>query len=127
MGDEGPRGHDPGSIDAVMGKPFAKEWNTDPDAFDFTFKEFCGRVTFEEVWRRPGLDRRSRRLVTLGILIALGQDEALRSHIRAALLEDLSPAELHEALFQSSIYCGVPAALRAFAIAGDVVQRRNRG
>lgn len=108
-------------IAAIMGDEFAANWNTDPAAFDAPMKAFCERVTFEEVWGRPGLDIRSRRLVTIAALVALRQTAALRSHIHAAVAADVTPEEVREALIHVSIYCGIPAALESFSVAGEVV------
>jgi 4-carboxymuconolactone decarboxylase len=90
--------------------------------FNAEFQELITRYAWGEIWTRPGLDRRTRRLLVITALIALGRDEELEMHMRAALQEDVTPDELKEVLLQSAIYCGVPAANRAFAIAQRLVQ-----
>jgi 4-carboxymuconolactone decarboxylase len=65
---------------------------------------------FAEVWARPGLDRRSRSLVTLGILIASHATRELRNHIRIAIQNGLTPRELEEVIIQAAPYAGFPAA-----------------
>ena len=90
--------------------------------FTAEFQELITRYAWGEIWTRPGLDRRTRRLLVITTLVALGRDEELEMHMRAALREDVTPDELKEVLLQAAIYCGVPAANRAFAIAQRLVQ-----
>lgn len=78
--------------------------------------EYC----WGAVWSRPGLDRRSRSLVNLGMITALGKMPELKAHIGGALRNGLSQAEIVEVLLQTAIYCGMPAALEAFRAAGEV-------
>lgn len=86
---------------------------------DFTadFQEFITRYAWGEIWSRPGLDRRTRSVVALTALIAFGHDHELALHVRAALRNGLTAGEIKEVILQSAVYCGVPAANRAFAIA----------
>jgi 4-carboxymuconolactone decarboxylase len=90
---------------------------------DFTrdFQDLITRYAWGEIWTRPGLDRKTRSCITLTALVALGRDEELAMHVRAALRNGLSPDEIKEVLLQSAIYCGVPAANSAFAIAQRVL------
>ena len=91
---------------------------------DFTadFQDLITRYAWGEIWTRPGLDRRTRSAITLTALIALGRFEELRMHVRAALRNGLEEDELKEVLLQSAIYCGVPAANTAFAVAQEVLE-----
>lgn len=89
------------------------------------FQELITRYAWGSVWTRPGLDRRSRSVATLTALIALGHWEELAMHVRAALTNGLSQDEIAEVILQSSIYCGVPAANHAFAIAETVLAERE--
>ncbi len=90
---------------------------------DFTrdFQELLTRYAWGEIWARPGLDRKTRSCITLAALVALGRDHELALHVRAALRNGLTPDELKEVLLQTAIYCGVPAANAAFAIAQRVL------
>ena len=90
---------------------------------DFTadFQDLITRYAWGEIWTRPGLDRRTRSAITLTALIALGRFEELRMHLRAALRNGLEEGEIKEVLLQSAIYCGVPAANTAFAVAQEVL------
>ena len=90
---------------------------------DFTreFQDLITRYAWGEIWTRPGLDRRTRSCMTLIALIALGRHEELALHLRAALRNGLTPDEIQEVLLHSAIYCGVPAANGAFAVAQRVL------
>ena len=93
---------------------------------DFTreFQDLITRYAWGEIWSRPGLDRRTRSCITLTALVALGRDEELAMHVRAALRNGLTADEIKEVLLQAAIYCGVPAANSAFAIAQRVLDER---
>jgi 4-carboxymuconolactone decarboxylase len=93
---------------------------TTPETADF--QELITRYAWGEVWARPGLDRRTRSAITLTALVALGREHELELHIRAALRVGLTREEITEVLLQSAIYCGVPAANRAFAIFQRVLE-----
>jgi 4-carboxymuconolactone decarboxylase len=90
---------------------------------DFTreFQDFITRYAWGEIWSRPGLDRRTRSAVTLTALTALGHHHELAMHVRAAVRNGLTPDEIKEVFLQAAVYCGVPAANRAFAIAQEVL------
>lgn len=87
------------------------------DEFTADFQDFITRYAWGEVWNRPGLDRRTRSCITLAVLAALRHDAELGMHVRAALRNGLTHAEIAEVLLQVAVYAGVPAANRAFAIA----------
>jgi 4-carboxymuconolactone decarboxylase len=91
---------------------------------DFTrdFQDLITRYAWGEIWARPGLDRRTRSCMTLIALIALGRHEELATHVRAARRNGLTPDEIKEVLLHSAIYCGVPAANSAFAVARRVLE-----
>jgi 4-carboxymuconolactone decarboxylase len=85
------------------------------------FQDLITRYAWGEIWARPGLDRRTRSAITLMALVALGREHELAMHIRGGLRNGLTRDEIGEVLLQSAIYCGVPAANRAFAIFRDVM------
>ena len=89
--------------------------------FTADFQDLITRFAWGEVWDRPGLDRRSRSIAAVTALIARGQFDELPMHLRAALRNGLTPEEIKEVLLQTAIYCGVPAANSAFAIAQKVL------
>ena len=90
--------------------------------FTADFQDLITRYAWGEIWSRPGLDRRTRSAITLTALVALNRPEELTMHLRAALRNGLTPDEIKEVLLQSAVYCGVPAANSAFAIAQQVLE-----
>jgi 4-carboxymuconolactone decarboxylase len=89
------------------------------------FQDLVTRYAWGEIWTRPGLDRRTRSAITLTALVACGHWGELAMHVRAARRNGLSVEEIREVLLQSAIYCGVPAANHAFAIAGEVLTEED--
>ena len=89
--------------------------------FTADFQDLITRYAWGEIWARPGLDRRTRSCITLAALVALGREEELAMHVRAALRVGLTADEIKEVLLHSAIYCGVPAANGAFAVAQRVL------
>ena len=85
------------------------------------FQSFITRYAWGEIWARQGLDRKTRSCITLTALVALNRPEELEMHLRAALRNGLSADEIEEVLLHSAVYCGVPAANSAFAIARRVL------
>jgi 4-carboxymuconolactone decarboxylase len=92
--------------------------------FTKDFQDLITRYAWGEIWTRPGLDRRMRSAITLTALVAGGHDEELGLHVRAALRNGLTADEIKEVLLQTAIYCGVPAANSAFAIAQRVLEEQ---
>jgi 4-carboxymuconolactone decarboxylase len=90
--------------------------------FTSDFQDLITRYAWGDIWARPGLDRRTRSAVTLTALVALGREHELAMHVRAALRSGLTPDEIGEVLLQCAVYCGVPAANGAFAIAQGVIE-----
>ena len=93
--------------------------------FTADFQDLITRYAWGEIWSRPGLDRRTRSCITLTALIALGRDEELAMHVRAALRNGLTVDEIKEVILHSAVYCGVPAANSAFAIAQRVLEEHE--
>jgi 4-carboxymuconolactone decarboxylase len=85
--------------------------------FTADFQDLITRYAWGEIWTRPGLDRRMRSAITITALVAGGRENELAMHVRAARRNGLSTEEIKEILLQCAIYCGVPAANSAFAIA----------
>jgi 4-carboxymuconolactone decarboxylase len=90
---------------------------------DFTepFQEFITRCAWGGVWTRPGLERDVRSAITLAVLTSLGRENEIEMHVRGALRNGLSPAQIAEVLLHTAVYAGVPAANAAFAIAQRVI------
>ncbi len=89
--------------------------------FTAPFQDFITRYAWGDVWARDGLDRRTRSAITLALLTALGREGELALHVRGALRNGLSPAEIGEVIMHAAVYAGVPAANAAFAVAQRVL------
>lgn len=89
------------------------------------FQDLITRYAWGEIWTRPGLDRRMRSAITLTALIAKGHWGELEMHVRAARRNGLSADEIGEVLLQSAIYCGVPDANHAFAVASAALREEG--
>ena len=89
--------------------------------FTADFQDFITRYAWGEIWARPGLDRRTRSCITLTALVALGRLDELGLHVRAAIRNGLTEQEIGEVFLQSAVYCGVPAANSAYAVARRVL------
>ncbi|TNY36016.1 3-oxoadipate enol-lactonase [Thermomonospora catenispora] len=111
---------------AVLGDAHVDRAVARTSEFTAPFQDLITRYAWGEIWTRPGLDRKTRSCITLTALVARGHLEELAMHVRAALRNGLTPEEIGEVLLQSAIYCGVPAANSAFAVA-DRVLREERG
>ena len=98
-------------------------------ATDFTrdFQSLITRYAWGTIWTRPGLNRRTRRLLTLAIAASLGRWEEFRLHVRAGLTHELELSDLKETLLQTAIYAGVPAANTGFQIAGEEIEKLKAG
>jgi 4-carboxymuconolactone decarboxylase len=105
----------------VLGDAHVDRATARTTAFTADFQDLITRYAWGEIWARPLLDRRTRSCVTLTALVAGGHLEELAMHVRAALRNGLGPDEIKEVLLQTAIYCGVPAANSAFAVAQRVL------
>jgi len=90
--------------------------------FNQDFQDYITRNAWGEVWTRPGLPRATRSLLTLVMLVALNRGDEFRLHVRGALRNGVTPAQIREALLQCAVYCGVPAANAAFQLAAEVLR-----
>ena len=106
----------------VLGDEHVDRAEARKSAFTEEFQDLITRYAWGEIWTRPGLDRRMRSAVTLTALVAQGHWEELALHVRAALRNGLTQDEVKEVLLQCAIYCGVPAANHAFAVAQRVLE-----
>jgi 4-carboxymuconolactone decarboxylase len=86
------------------------------------FQDLITRYAWGDVWARPGLDRRTRSIITLTALTSLRAENEIAMHVRAAITNGLTPAEITEVLLHTAVYAGVPAANAAFAIAQRTLQ-----
>lgn len=107
---------------AVLGDEYVDRALGKRDSFTEEWQAFITEYAWGGVWTRPGLDRKMRSCVTLTALIAGGHLEELRGHLRGAISNGLTEDEIKEVILQSAIYCGVPAANSAFAVAQEVMR-----
>ena len=112
---------------AVLGDAHVDRATAETTDFTREFQELITRYAWGEIWTRPGLDRRTRSCITLTALVANGRLEELAMHVRAARRNGLSEDEIKEVLLQCAIYCGVPAANAAFAVARRVLEETGTG
>ena len=105
----------------VMGDDFVDRALDGATDFTRPLQEYITRNAWGDVWQRPGLDRRTRSLLTVAMLAALGRSHELKGHVRGALNNGATTAEIQEVLLHASIYCGVPCAVEAFRSAAEVV------
>jgi 4-carboxymuconolactone decarboxylase len=95
--------------------------------FTAAWQEFFTRYVWGSVWTRSGLDRRTRSVITLAVLTALGRENELPMHVRAARRNGLTTQEIGEVLLHTAVYAGVPAANTAFAVAQRVLEEPPEG
>ncbi|HMS26339.1 MAG TPA: carboxymuconolactone decarboxylase family protein [Burkholderiaceae bacterium] len=107
----------------VMGEDFVA--NAIGKATDFTLpmQQYITRNAWGDVWQRTGLDLKTRSLITIAMLTALGKQHELKGHVRGALNNGASVTEIQEVLLHASIYCGVPTAVEAFRSAAEVIDQ----
>lgn len=105
----------------VMGDDFVERALGGATDFTHPLQEYITRNAWGDVWQRPGLDRRTRSLITVAMLTALGRQHELKGHVRGALNNGASVADIQEVLLHASVYCGLPTAVEAFRSAAEVV------
>jgi 4-carboxymuconolactone decarboxylase len=105
----------------VLGDSYVEQASARTTDFTRDFQTLVTEFAWGTIWARPGLDRRSRSMITLTALIARGHHEELGLHIAAALRNGLSREDIKEVLLQTAVYCGVPDANAAFRVAQRVL------
>ena len=111
----------------VMGEDFVASALGKASDFTMPIQQHITRNAWGDVWQRDGLDLKTRSLITVAMLTALGKQHELKGHVRGALNNGASTAEIQEVLLHASIYCGVPAAVEAFRTAAEVVDGPAQG
>ena len=104
----------------VLGAEYVDKAMASVDEFSAEFTELLNTYCWNDIWNRPGLPRKMRSVLNLGMLVALGKEHELKLHINGALNNGLTKDEIKEVLMQTAIYCGVPAAVVAFRCAKEV-------
>lgn len=105
----------------VLGDAHVDRASARTTEFTADFQRLITEYAWGSIWTRPGLDRRSRSIITLTALVARGHHEELAMHLRAARTNGLTDEEIKEVLLQTAVYCGVPDANTAFRIAQDTL------
>jgi len=105
---------------AVLGDAHVDRAKALENDFNAAFQDLITRYAWGEIWTRPGLERKTRSLITIAMMVALNRGEELRLHLKAAANTGVTREEIQEVLLQTAIYCGVPAAHTAFHIAEEV-------
>jgi 4-carboxymuconolactone decarboxylase len=105
----------------VVGEAHVERSMANVSGFSRPVQEWVTRACWGEVWDRPGLDRRTRSLLNLVMLTALGHSHELAVHVRGAVTNGCTTEEIQEALLQAAVYCGAPAGLEAFRVAERVL------
>ena len=111
----------------VMGEDFVAKALSAATAFTQPIQQYITRNAWGDTWQRPGLDLKTRSLITVAMLTALGKQHELKGHVRGALNNGATVEEIQEVLLHASIYCGVPAAVEAFRSAAEVVDGPQPG
>ncbi|QCB44961.1 4-carboxymuconolactone decarboxylase [Hydrogenophaga sp. PAMC20947] len=105
----------------VMSDEFVDRAFAQATPFTMPIQEHISRNAWGDVWQREGLDRKTRSLVTVAMLTALGKQHELKGHVRGALNNGATVSEIQEVLLHAAVYCGIPASVDAFRTAAEVV------
>jgi 4-carboxymuconolactone decarboxylase len=109
----------------VLGAGYVDKAMAAVDDFNAPFADLLNTYCWNDIWNRPGLDRRTRSMLNLAMLTALNRGPELRLHVNGALNNGLSKEDIREVFLQAAIYCGVPAAVEAFRVAREVFKERG--
>jgi len=105
---------------AVLGAEYVDKSIASADDFNRPMQELVTEYCWNEIWNRPGLDRKTRSIINLSMLTALNRPHEIKLHVRGAINNGLTKKEISEIFLQTAIYCGVPAAIDSFRIAREV-------
>ena len=104
----------------VLGEDYVNKSLSNADDFTMDIQKLATEYCWDEIWNRPGLDRRSRSLLNLGMIAAMNKPQELKAHIKGAIKNGITIDELKEVFLQVAIYCGLPVALENFRLAQEV-------
>lgn len=107
---------------AVLGDAYVDQALAKATPFSEPLQELVTRHAWGNTWQRDGIDLRTRSIVTVSMLVALGRMHELKIHVRGALNNGVTRAELQEIFLHASVYCGFPAAVDAFRNAAEVIE-----
>ena len=109
----------------VLGEAYVNTAAKNTTDFNRPFQEFIAENVWGNIWSRPGLDRRTRALINIGMLTAMGRTEEVKIYLRAAPNIGVTREDVREVLMQTAIYCGVPAALDSFRVAQEIFNEQD--
>jgi 4-carboxymuconolactone decarboxylase len=107
---------------AVLGEAYVDKALDNATEFSWPMQELATEWCWDSTWNREGLDRRGRSILNLGMIAALNRPHEFKIHVRGAVNNGLSAKEIQEVCIQIGAYCGVPAAMDAFKLAGEVLK-----
>ena len=110
---------------AVLGHDYVQAALDKATPFNQPLQELVTRHAWGNTWQREGIDLRTRSIVTVSMLVALSKMHELKIHVRGALNNGVTPAELQEIFMHASVYCGFPAAVEAFRTASEVIDAKS--
>jgi 4-carboxymuconolactone decarboxylase len=106
---------------AVLGEEYVAKALNNVTEYNWPMQQLVTEYCWDEIWNRPGLSRRDRSLLNLGMISALGRLAELRAHVRGGINNGLTKEELREVFMQVMVYCGVPAAVDSFKVVQEVI------
>lgn len=106
---------------AVLGDEYVEKALNSATEYNWPMQQLVTEYCWDEIWNRPGLSRRDRSLLNLGMISALGRTAELRAHVRGGINNGLTNEELREVFMQVMVYCGVPTAVDSFRVAQEVI------
>lgn len=109
----------------VMGDDFVDRALAGATEFTQPIQDHISRAAWGDVWQRDGLDRKTRSLITVAMLTALGKQHELKGHVRGALNNGATAKEIQEVLLHAAVYCGIPTSFEAFRTASEVIDAPN--
>ena len=109
----------------VLGADYVDNAIKNADDFNLPMQELVTEYCWNEIWNRPGLDRKTRSIINLAMLTALNRPHEIKLHVLGALNNGLTKAEISEVFLQTAIYCGVPAAIDSFRVAREVFKEQD--
>lgn len=112
---------------AVLGDTYVDRSLESATDFSWPMQELTTEWCWDATWNRDGLDRRSRSILNLGMIAALNRPHEFKTHVRGAINNGLTPREIQEICLQIGSYCGVPAAMDAFRLAGEILKELDLG
>ena len=112
----------------ILGNAWVDKSIANRNSFNTDFQDLITRYAWGEIWTRPHFDERTRRILVIGTMMALGAWDEFRLHVRAALTDGgLSADDIKEIILQQAVYCGAPAGNHAFKEAGEIVKEHGKG